>query len=192
MKTIQVELTGVSALLMHSDRSLDPLDPLVREAGAITSKGAKKRTDVDNARLLEIKFHLALYHDGEKPYVPERCVLGALRDGARRNRQGKEVMAGVVIDPDNIPLIYDGPKNPDKLYLSTAFRDIRSVVIGKARVVQCRPRFIQWKLPFRLIFDSTVINERTLKAALDAAGMYVGMCDFRPRFGRFEVTSWTA
>lgn len=190
MKTIRVGLTGISPLLMHSPESLDPMNPLKVEMRKITSKQAKKRTEADEVRLLEIDFLLSLYHNGKEPVVPEMAMMATIRNGARRERRGQEVMAGVMVEPEMIPLSYDGPKMPDALFKNKTFRDVRRVVNTRASVLRCRPRFNKWGVEFDLLYDPGTINSRTLKDATEAAGRYVGLLDFRPRFGRFEVTKW--
>lgn len=192
MNTVSVRIEGVSPLLMHSAAGVDASHPYKRESREITAKGAKKRTDKDEERLLQLDFLLSLYHDGTRPIIPEECILGMIRDGARRTRQGKEVLAGVMVSPSEIPVIYDGPTDPMALFESLAFRDVRPAGVQKSRVTRCRPRFNKWALEFDLVHDEQIISEQTLRASIDGAGQFVGLCDFRPRFGRFEVTKWKA
>lgn len=54
-----------------------------------------------------------------------------------------------------------------------------------------RPCADKWKLTFtiNLLLDEKIPNE-VLKDALDYAGLYVGIGAWRPKFGRFKVTSF--
>lgn len=189
MQTFDVHVRGIQPLMMHSPQGIDPTHPLVREMKAITSKGSKKKSDSDLAQQDWLEFQLALYWNGAAVYVPDTAILGAIRDGAKENRRGREVQAGVDILETEVPLIYEGPKTPRELY-EARFVDRRPAGIQKARVMRVRPRFNAWGLQFRLIVDDGVMNPGDARQALDLAGARKGLLDHRPRFGRFEVVSW--
>jgi len=189
MKVIEVEIKGLQPLLMHSSASVDPTNPLVRRIKELTGKGAKKRTSADDEEIDRLSFMLALYHDGERVFVPDMAVLGTIRDAARKVRMGKESEAAVDVLETAIPLIFDGPQSPDELY-EKRFVDRRPAGVQKARVMRVRPRFNAWGLRFTLIVDERILDLRRVRSALDYAGERIGLLDFRPRFGRFEVTGW--
>jgi hypothetical protein len=188
MALINVEVKGIQPLLMHSPAGIDPTHPLARQQREITKKG-KKKTDSDLAELDRIGFELGLYWNGQYVYVPDTAILGVLRAGAAEARLGKDVQAGVDIVESEVPLIYDGPKTPDALY-AARFVDRRPAGVQKARVMRTRPRFNSWGLRFQLLIDDAVMNAADVLKALQVAGLRKGLLDFRPRFGRFEVTEW--
>lgn len=68
--------------------------------------------------------------------------------------------------------------------------DKRSVVVKRARVIRCRPRFDQWELAFLIYIRDNRIDPLILEEILVSAGQYVGIGDYRPRFGLFEVLSF--
>jgi hypothetical protein len=70
--------------------------------------------------------------------------------------------------------------------------DTRTVVIKatKGRIVRCRPLFLEWSLDFTVELINDELPVEVIKAALDDAGREGGIGDFRPRFGRFIVTSF--
>jgi hypothetical protein len=189
MKAFEVSLKHMQPLLMHSPAGVDPTNPLTRAMKAITSKGSKKKTESDLEQQDWLEFQLALYHNEQGPYVPDTALLGAIRDGAKANRRGREVQAGVDIAETEIPLIYDGPRGARELY-EARFVDRRPAGVQKARVMRVRPRFNQWGLTFRLLLDDKVMNPRDLRESLEYAGLRSGLLDHRPRFGRFEVSGW--
>jgi hypothetical protein len=189
MKTIEVRIESLQPMLQHSPRGVDPTDPLVRQLKAITSKGSKKKSETDLEEQDWLEFQLALYWNGECVYVPDSAILGSIRGGARVNRRGREVEAGVDIEAADIPLEYEGPRTPRELY-DARFVDRRRVGIQKASVMRVRPRFNAWALAFRLLVDDEVINVSDVKSAVQLAGQRVGLLDHRPRFGRFDVVSW--
>lgn len=189
MTTITVEIKGIQPLFMHSPAGVDPTNPLVKEKKALTSKPAKKKTDADLAQIDWLDFQLAIYCNGDGPYVPDTAVLGVLRAGATDQRNGTKVEAGVDLRETEIPLIFDGPKTVRDLY-DQRFVDRRPVGVQDARVMRVRPRFNEWGLRFTLVVDESVINPDEVKAALEFGGARKGLLDHRPRFGRFEIVSW--
>ena len=52
--------------------------------------------------------------------------------------------------------------------------------------MRTRPIFREWGLEFTAHYDSQLINKDSLVEFVEAAGR-AGLCDGRPRFGRFEV-----
>lgn len=189
MKLVDVEVRGLQPLLMHSPQGVDPTHPLVRQMKDITSKGSRKKSSSDLEEQDWLEFQLALYHDGQQVYVPDTALVGAIREGAKQNRRGREVQAGVDVVGETIPLKYDGPKTPRELY-EARFVDRRPAGVQKARVMRVRPRFNAWGLAFTLVVDDKIMNPGDVRAALEIAGLRCGLLDHRPRFGRFEVATW--
>lgn len=191
MKRVQVTIRGIQPLLMKSSRSVDPTEPLVKAMRAITSKPARKRTDSDLEDLDRLEFELGLYWNGQCVYLPDMNILGMIRDGAKANRRGREIQAGVDILESEVPLIYDGPRTPEALYEArwADRRMVKNKGTGGA-VMRVRPRFNQWAATFTLAIDPNVLSVKDVRVSLEHAGFRVGLSDFRPRFGRFEVTEW--
>lgn len=190
VQTFSVEVRGKQPLLMKSARSVDPTDPLTKKLKAITSKKTKK-TDDDLAAMDRIEFELGLYHNGATPFLPDVNIIGTIRDGAKVNRRGREIAAGIDVVESEVPLTYDGPRDAEKLYEQRYVdrRMIKNKGAGGA-VMRTRPRFNQWGLQFTLAVDDEVVSPDHVREALVIAGARVGLGDFRPRFGRFEVVSW--
>lgn len=67
--------------------------------------------------------------------------------------------------------------------------DRRSVVIGKARILRCRPMWSVWSTRVTFEVDAAIISADLIRQALGLAGRTVGIGDYRPekggRFGRF-------
>ena len=55
------------------------------------------------------------------------------------------------------------------------------------RVMRTRPIFRQWEVPIELTVDTDEIETRDIIQGFEDAGRYVGLCDWRPRHGRFDV-----
>lgn len=186
MKELKVTITGITPLLMNSCRGVNPTDPLVIEKKGITSK--RKKTEEDHFAILDIDYMLAIYHDPELgPYLPAECIEACCRDAAKKNRQGKLVQTALFVSPDRVPLEYDGPRELEQLVADTNFRDVRVGNIQRSKVLICRPRFNHWRASFTIYYDETLIDTDTIKGLLIRAGQQIGICDYRPRYGKFEV-----
>jgi hypothetical protein len=68
--------------------------------------------------------------------------------------------------------------------------DLQSVVIQRSRVMRSRPRFDKWELDFQILNIDERITPNIIKSALDDAGKFIGIGDYRPRYGRFEVVKF--
>lgn len=185
---LEVRIVGVAPLLMHNAQLADPLNKFVRAIKEITRKG-KKKTDSDLEALAKLEFLGGLYvNDKGVPAIPGECVESMIRDGARKSRAGKDAICGIISD-GVWPLGFDGPKDPEKLWAEERFRDYRGARVGQARVMRMRPKFPDWALEFQVAFQPEVVNLADLEKWIVDAGQFCGLCDFRPRFGRFEVES---
>ena len=124
--------------------------------------------------------------------MPTRNIHACLRDSAKRVKKGKIVDQAIVFENEAEKIIFefDGEKNDLKaLFDSGQFMDRRSVGNQKNRVMRTRPRFNEWELHFKLAFDETSLSRRELLDILQSAGRYIGLGDYRPTFGRFEIVS---
>jgi hypothetical protein len=175
-RVFTVRLKGIAPLLMHSPSGLG---------------GEKKARGVVPSP--EEEAEAGLYRDGKgKIVVPARCIEGALvKAGAAKTAAGRGkktykqfILAGVQVTPEEVPLIYKGDFTIDK----------RRAVIMRQGIIRCRPRFDEWELEFDIrVIDSYLLGhgqDAMLKALFEDAGSLVGLLDFRPRFGRFEVTKF--
>ena len=65
--------------------------------------------------------------------------------------------------------------------------DERPVVVNRARVLRYRPKFEDWKLNFTLTCLDENMPADDIKKILEHGGKFIGIGDFRPKFGRFNV-----
>ena len=68
--------------------------------------------------------------------------------------------------------------------------DTQQVKIGTARIIRHRPRLDNWELDFTLKILDDRIDALIAEEVLENAGKYVGVGDYRPKFGLFEVTKF--
>lgn len=187
MIPLDVELIGTSPLLMNSNRGVNPMEEDVIELKKYTSK--RKRSDEDEFKILLLKWKLSLYYNEEiGPYVPAENIEASLRDAAKRSRRGKDAVIGLRVVQSEIPLIYDGPRDIKALSEDRRFMDVRVGRIRGASIMLARARFTRWRLAFRLEYDENVFNADEVEELFDVAGQYIGLCDYRPRYGGFEAS----
>jgi hypothetical protein len=189
MSTIELKLTGISAILMHSDRGANPLDPAAKAHKALTSK--RKKTDDDHEAIAKSEWMLGLYYDPNiGPYVPSANVRSSLVEGAKFNKLGATVKRSTIPLTDRITLEYNGPRDPEKLFADAKYVDCRSVKVGTSRLMRTRPCFVDWSIRFSMMFDPTQIEQDQLLTAFENAGAMIGLGDFRPTcsgvFGRYR------
>jgi hypothetical protein len=185
MNGFTVKLVGVSPLLHHSSRRfLDPFDPEGKKFKMLSVK--KKKSDAELATLSDMEFVLSLYADAEgRPILPAECIEAAIVGGARRSKSGKTALVSVTCS--DARLEYDGPKTIEGMLADRSCRDLRPVVVQRNRIVRTRPIFRQWSAKVDVTFDEQVVNADVVRDWINLAGMYCGVGDYRPRFGRFTV-----
>lgn len=189
MQEVKVKIHGVSPLLMHSDRLANPLDSLSKELKKISSK--RKKTDEDHEDMARIEWHGALYFDKDLgPYIPGEVIDATLRESAKITKDGKNIQRGVLTQEDRVKLHYHGPRDLEKMWCNPNFLDQRTVKVGQSRIVRTRPRFDDWSAEFTLLINPEIMDAEEVRIILERAGRVIGMCDYRPRFGKFEVTEY--
>jgi hypothetical protein len=186
MSEIKFKITGKSPLLMHNGRLADPLDEVTREMKKVTSK--RNKTDEDHDELGRLEFIGGLYTDDSgAPCIPGVVMESCIRSGAKVAKNGKKVEAGSFVTDFTIPLQYNGPKDVDGLWADKRFVYRAGVKVGQARIIRTRPKFDQWSCEFTVEFNTEVIDHDELVRAVTDAGNLKGLCDYRPRHGRFET-----
>lgn len=185
MKHLQVKITGISPLLMHSDRFANPLDPATKAHKELTGK--RKKTDADHEAIAKSEWMGSLYHDPVVgPYIPGQNLDATLQEAAKLQKLGKKFKQAVMVIEDQVPLIYTGPRDPEALF-AAGFLDVRGVKVAMAKLMRCRPKFNQWAAQFTVAFNEDVLNTEEVLKAINDAGSLIGVCDYRPRFGKFTA-----
>lgn len=172
-----IELNGASPLLQNRFTGAD-------EIGTKTTK-RKVETTKEN----KVEDTIYMTSDG-KIYQPSDSIKQALIEAGKAFKKGKSNLSKtfasfVLVEPEAI--IHSNQK---------WMTDRRAVVIPstRGRVMRNRARIEKWKLKFEItILDDSEIDEKTLHDALDYAGHYIGIGDYRPQkkgmFGRFITSS---
>lgn len=185
-RIVEATLSG-TRLLMHNGQLADPLNEYAKALKEVTSR--KKKSDDDHLNIAKIEFMGGLYFsDDIGPYLPCEIIDAVLIEGARKKKRGRDFESSVRVVETQVKLEYAGPRTREGLWADKKWRDRRAVVIGMARTIRTRPLFPEWKVSFHIEIFPSAINVSDVREALEDAGMFVGICDYRPRFGVFEVT----
>lgn len=187
MAKFKITLEGNNALLMHSARLSNPLDPMTQAIKKVSGK--KTKTVDDHQEMSRLEHAGSMYFDEEfGPYLPSDNIWRSLLDGAKKHKLGVKVKEGVVFTTDVNPLIYAGPRDFEGLYEDKNFVHIASVKVGMARVMRTRPHFKNWKVEAEGFLDTNVLDFEDLEMIAETSGNLIGMGDWRPRFGRYTAT----
>lgn len=195
MDTASVRVGGTAPLLMHNVRLANPLDEYVKLMKLITGK--PKKTDADYEELFRLEHAGGLYYtDKIGPYIPGRMIRATMINGARLLKLGTALERTLLVKETYAKLLYDGPRDREKLY-DSSYLDIRPVSAqgtrGGSKTMRCRPMFEQWGTEFTLSVDPSIISLDDLRQCVERAGAYHGFGDGRSEGnGRFEIMEWSA
>lgn len=167
--SVKCRIRGIAPLLQPRFAVEDnPEDKVKRKQKVFSSKDDAEKS---------------LYRDAKgKPAQPAIHIESAMIKAAGRFiLEGKQsyrdvVKAGIFCEPKFIP------HKIDKWVI-----DRQPEVVNKARIMRSRPRFDEWELEFTMNIIDDRAQIKAIEDILTAAGMYCGIGDKRPRYGRFEV-----
>ena len=179
-------IEGISPLLMHNGQLANPLNPLVKQMKALT--GQRKKTDEVHLELSRLEFRAGLYVSASGMVeIPAELLESCLIEGAKKSKLGKQFKSAIAI-MENSPLDYGEKLTVDQLWeRNEEFADVRGVKVGTSRVMRTRPIFRTWRLSFDVHFNADLVNPEQIQLAVEDAGAQVGLCDYRPKFGRFQI-----
>jgi hypothetical protein len=184
--SISFKIEGISPLLMHNGQLANPLNPLVKQMKSLT--GQRKKTDEVHAELSRLEFRAGLYlSPSGQVEIPSEVLESCLIEGAKKSKLGKQFKSAIAI-MQNSPLDYGEQLTVDELWeRNEEFADVRGVKVGTSRIMRTRPIFRTWGLEFEVSFNADLVNPEQIMLAVDDAGAQVGLCDYRPKFGRFQI-----
>lgn len=187
IEKLDFQIRGVAPLLMHNGQLADPANEWTRAIKEVSGK--RKKTDADYEEMARLEWMGSLYLSNGRicipSYVLEGCLIGK-GGAARKQRMGKQAAAGMYVTTD-APLEYEGPREAAELWKLPAFRFRIPVRVGQARVVRTRPMFTEWAAGVQIEVDTELVNADDVRLWMHIAGREVGLMDWRPKCGRFEV-----
>lgn len=200
-KTIEFSIKGLSPLMMHNGKTLtNPLHPLTKCIKTFSGKRAKTEEDLLAMSKLEwvgglyLSEHPVLNVQGSEVkaacsgdiIIPGEVLEAVLREGAKKSKLGTAFKAGISVINDFV-LQHEGSGDLEEMWESGLFADMRNVKIQKSQIMRTRPIFHKWALNFEVMYLPTVVDANQIQEALNIAGQVVGLCDYRPKHGRFAV-----
>lgn len=172
--SILATVVGISDLLFHRWN----VESVAAKAGANKGSKAKKTDDIESYVWRDDDGVLCI--PGE--YFRQSMINAAkfLQDPRSPRKSAADLFkAGIVVNSILCPL---GKKEWD-------YEDQRRVVIQRNGVTRTRPAMkVGWKIEIDLMVQLPhYINDALVNEVLTNAGKVVGVGDFRPTYGRFQV-----
>lgn len=187
MEQLKLKIVGTSPLLMHNDTLVNPLSSETKAQKALTSK--RKKVDEDHLAIAKNEFIAGCYWDEKVGFhIPGACLDATFLAGARLSKLGVHWLRGALVFEDKAKLLHEGPDTPEELWKDTRFVDVRGVRVDRSKIMRYRPIFLSWAAELTVAINTDVLNISEAQKAITDSGLLIGVCDFRPRFGRFGVS----
>lgn len=179
---IQVKIQGVSDLLFHRWSNEDVAEK------AAANKGSKTKKN-DNVEAFIYR------NDKNQICMPGRYLNRAIVEAARfhqdprsSRKMAKDLVQAAVIVPTMLaPILVKDKPVSDWDYL-----DRQRVVIQRAGITRTRPAFTAgWQAQFNVTsLLPEYVGPQFLRRLVQDAGKFIGLADFRPTYGRFDIVEW--
>jgi hypothetical protein len=185
METKNFHIVGIAPLIMHNVRLADPLDEFAKKVKKLTAN--RRKTEEIHEQIAREEFEGGLYFDKALgPYIPADNIERMIVDAAKASKLGATVKESMLSVGDRFQLAYEGPRTVQELY-DEKFLYRRAVGMRGSKTVRTRPMFPNWAVEFTLSYDPERLNGDQVRDIIEYGGRYKGLCDFRPRFGRFKL-----
>ncbi len=185
MKTISVEIRGITPLLIH------------RFTEQSEQQKNSRKMKIDKIDPREEALKVAYIASDGTYYFSAASIPGCMGNaGANHKMRGSRkslrfvVPSAVRITEDTVTIMNgSGPAKDFEI-------DARPVTIPatKGRIMRYRPRFNEWGAKFNLMVNDDLLDIDTAHQLLNEAGLTIGIGDFRPEkrgpFGTFRVTKF--
>ncbi len=176
-------------MLMHNGQLANPLNPITKMMKAAT--GTRNKTDADYEQLGNLEYQGSLYLNKDMmPVIPAHMLGAFVHAGAKKFKQGKDALAGILVEDDAVISYAGGPMTIEELIDSPDHRLTVGVKVGQSKVMRTRPLFKDVAFTFTVEFDPELINGEDIRKWVSAACLRVGLGDWRPRYGRGHITSF--
>lgn len=188
-KVVTVEIEGDGGLVMHNGQTANPLNPYAKAIKQISSK--RKKVDADHEQMAEIEWEAGLYLDDDKRvYLPGYVVEACIVNGAKKTKDGQTAKTALFVDGDAEFFVDGQPVLLDEIRGKPQYQLAVPVKVTTSRVMRTRPIFKKWSAKFSVHVMEGVTNTAAVKGWIENAGALVGLCDWRPRYGRFRLKSF--
>jgi len=186
LKRVQVEIRGVTPLLIHR---------FTEQSEQAKASRRIKTQSVDPRE--EATKHAYIAPDGSFFFsafsIPNAIGAAGSNHKATGSRKSLRfiVPSAIRMDTDVVTILNgEGPAKDFEV-------DSRPVTIPstKGRIMRHRPRFNEWGARFDLLVNENLLAPETVHQLLNEAGEYIGIGDFRPEkrgpFGTFRVVKFS-
>lgn len=174
---VEIEVEGVSPLLFHAWN----VEAVAEKAKAAKGSKAKKQDNVDSYVYRNEEGDICIPTE----YLRQSIIVAAKyrQDPRSPRKSAMDLFKAGIVGITN--LVSLGKKEWDYL-------DQRRVTVQRAGITRTRPAFkTGWRAIFRLIvLTPEYIAPALLNDVVQAAGRLVGVGDFRPTYGRFQVVKF--
>jgi len=180
MYQVKVEIEGIAPILFNRFTEENQADV---ESGRSVGR---QTADVKREKALS-----KVYRNGDGLFCPAAnikkamvlaCGISQLKHG--RKSLGPILNAVLFLEPMEVPF---GVEKPDFMHEQVGRIPPRT----GARVVLYRPALnAGWKLSFALNIFTDTVGIDQVRRSLSDAGIYQGLCDGRPEYGRFKVNTF--
>ena len=180
--SVKVRIQGTQPLLFHAWNN----EAIAEKAAAKKGSETKKTDDLESY----------VYRNEKKQIcLPSRYIIRAIVEAGRNfqdprssRKTAKDLVQGALMSDEILsPVLVGGKPVKDWDYL-----DKQRVCIMRSAITRTRPAFNKgWEAEFTLISQIPEhVNENFLRTLINNAGQLIGVGDFRPTYGRFQVVSW--
>ena len=181
MYKLNVTIEGLAPILFN--RWTDDAQQKLRS-------GATGGKFTDDQRLAEALEKTYTNDDGDL-VIPgwnlKKCILeGSNRAGLKEGRAAMSKFLAATIFVEGDPSF--GVTEPDFIDERMGRRPART---GGAVLIKRPGLRAGWRLPFTINVVDDRRDEAAIRRATEEAGLMVGLCDFRPEFGRFAIADWS-
>lgn len=187
--TVTLVIEGSAAILFHRWSN----EAVAEKAAAKKGSAAKKTDNVESYVYRDQDGHIC---------IPGRYLIGSMidpRNGAAKYRQDPRsprksaldlYKAGVVALTELAQI--RSASSPDEATQVWDYLDSQRVMVQRQGITRVRPAFLPgWRAEFQLmVLTPEYISPRDLHECLSMAGRLVGIADFRPSYGRFNIIKW--
>ena len=189
MATLKLRLSGPS-LIMHNGQTADPRNRYSKAMKEISGK--RKKTDSDLDELARIEFLAGLYLSDEHIVLPDHVVEAALVAGAKKQKMGPAAKSAVFVNGAAVLNFAGNPGVHNETTLQQMWDGgehhlTAGVKVGQAKVMRTRPHLKDWSAEISVDYEDDLVNRQSVIEFAQDAGRQVGLCDWRPKHGRFTV-----
>lgn len=174
MRTFKVSIEGVAPLRMNK----------FTEEAKDTLKGGRKRKSKEQS--IQEAYERTYTDKNGKYIIPARAIKACILNGAKKVPLGKGKAktdsAAVIFVKEDMKLIHSDPIIAEGV--------VRVPPKTGAMAVKYWVVFPEWKGEFHVLITDDRFPEQVLVESIKEAGMYAGLLDGRPDYGRFIMTNF--